>query len=107
MTTKIYGTSDDIIEFEGDLDDEVSRYDPERVFIFFSDGTLLKVRYGKEAKAIWDFEILHTGALFASYEPCFDEDADPYSDVVRFHSGLRWAYVTEKNTRVRKIERTP
>jgi hypothetical protein len=27
---------------------------------------------------------------------CFDEDADPYSDVAAFRDGLKWAYVATK-----------
>lgn len=103
MATIIYGLSDDLIEFRGDLNGEASRYDPERVFIFLSDGTFLKVKYGKDAGAIWDFELLHVGALFSEIKKCFDEDATPYSDVVCFHDGLKWAYITEKNIKIEKI----
>lgn len=41
MTTKIYGTSDDLIEFEGDIYDEIGAYKAQDKGILLSDGTVL------------------------------------------------------------------
>lgn len=42
MTTKIYGTSDDLIEFEGDIYDEIGAYEAQDKGILLSDGTVLE-----------------------------------------------------------------
>ena len=51
MATKVYGASDDLIEFDGDVTGEVGHFgtdDNERGdLIIFSDGTLLEIKYGK------------------------------------------------------------
>jgi len=96
MTTKIYGASDDLIEFDGDVEGEIGNYgtdDREHgELVIFSDGTLLEVKYGKADMAIWGITVIAKGILFDCFEPCSDEDADPYSDVVYFKDGLKWAY---------------
>lgn len=96
MATKVYGASDDLIEFEGGVSGEVvfySRHDAdEKALVMLSDGTVLKVGYGKEGKAIWCIEVVERGSLLDRIDPCTDEDADPNSDVVHFLDGLNWAY---------------
>lgn len=96
--TRVYGASDDLIEFDGDLRGEVSCYGTEKhklgVLVAFSDGTILAVRYGKPAAGgVWAIDVLWKGSLFDRHEVCMDEDADPYSDQVFFKDGkLRaWA----------------
>ena len=42
MTTKIYGTSDDLIEVEGDIYDEIGAYEAQDKGILLSDGTVLE-----------------------------------------------------------------
>ena len=96
MSTKVYGTSDDLIELEGDLRGEVNHYasDAEAdkgVLLVFSDGTVLSVKYGKPTGAIWEIKALREGSLFAEIKTCVDEDADPYSDIAIFGSGLKWS----------------
>lgn len=94
--TKIYGSSDDLIEFDGDVTGEMGCYgtdDQEHgVLIICSDGTLLEVKYGKVDMGIWGIQVIKEGTLFANIEYCTDEDATPYSDVVTFNDGLKWAY---------------
>lgn len=100
MSTKVYGTSDDLIEFEGDVYGEVGAYgtdeeDSEGVLVTFSDGTLLVVKYGKAGMGIWGIIVIVKGSLFENNEPCSDENAKPYSDVVTFKDGLKWAYASK------------
>ena len=94
--TKVYGASDDLVEVEGDINGEVGCYgtdDNEHgVLIILSDGTLLEVKYGKSDMAIWGITLIKAGDLFDRIEPCSDEDADPYSDIAYFRSGLKWSY---------------
>jgi hypothetical protein len=93
MSTKVYGVSDDLIEFEGDdLEGEVSCYDDE-CLIFFTDGTILSCKYGKADLGIWQFTIIQKGKLFDKIEICEDEDDDIYSDIVSFKDGKLNAWV--------------
>lgn len=94
--TKIYGASDDLIEFEGDIHGEVGCYgtdETERgVLVFLSDGTALEVKYGKLDEGIWGVRLLIKGTLFDRIEECTDATADPYSDIAFFKDGLKKAY---------------
>jgi hypothetical protein len=94
--TKIYGSSDDLIEFEGDFSGEVGQYgtddDEHGVLVIVSDGTILEVKYGKGGMGIWAITLLKRGTLFEGIEQCTSEDADPYSDVATFREGVTWAY---------------
>lgn len=94
--TRIYGASDDLVEFEGAFRGEVGCFgtdDRERgVLVVTSDGTVLEVKYGKGGRGIWAVTLLHGGPLFDRIDPCTDEDADPYSDVAHFREGIKWAY---------------
>jgi hypothetical protein len=95
--TKVYGASDDLVEFDGDIHGEVCCYgtdddDHPGVLLVFSDGTLLIVKYGKLGRGIWGVTLLRQGALFQTIDQCTEEDADPYSDVAYFAPGLKWAY---------------
>ncbi|MCP4678080.1 MAG: hypothetical protein GY854_21715 [Deltaproteobacteria bacterium] len=96
METKIYGASDDLIEFGGDIYGEVDCYgtdDREHgVLVLCSDGTVLEVKYGKADQAIWGIQVIAKGDLFLRIDPCTDEEANPHSDVAHFCDGLKWAY---------------
>jgi hypothetical protein len=96
MSTKIYGTSDDLIEFEGDVRGEVGCFGTDRdehgVLVMCSDATVLEVKYGKNGDAVWEVKVLRQGSLFDRMDFCSDADADPYSDVAHFKAGLKWAY---------------
>ena len=91
--TKIYGASDDLIEFEGEVDGEVGAFgtddDDRGVLLVCSDGTVLEIKYGKAALAIWGISVLSKGFCFDRIEPCDDEDAHPSSDIVYMKPGLK------------------
>jgi hypothetical protein len=97
MTTKVYGASDDLIEFDGDVTGEVGHYGTDENergdLIIFSDGTLLEIKYGKADMGIWGITGIKAGDLFDRIDPCNDEDANPSSDIAHFKDGLKWAYV--------------
>lgn len=81
MTTKIYGQSDDLIEFRGDIDDEIGAYNAKGKGILLSDGTVLECTYPKApGLGVWGFNVLHAGSLLDRIEECNDEDAEVYSD---------------------------
>jgi hypothetical protein len=104
METKIYGASDDLIEFEGDYRGEVSYHTPDRddgddpasCLIVVSDGTLLAVRYGKNDEGIWEVKLVKKGALFDRIDQCDDADAEIYSDVAHFRDGIKWVYAASR-----------
>lgn len=99
MSTKVFGCSDDLIEFRGDVYGEVGSYgtdDREQgVLLMFSDATIAEVKYVKNDLAIWGINIIHKGLLFDSLELCDDEDAEISSDVLHFKDGLKWAYAAK------------
>jgi hypothetical protein len=106
MATRVYGASDDLIEFEGDVRGEVGFYtatdsEDAECLLFFSDGTILGIRYGKADAGIWAIAVHRQGDLFLRVDPCFDEDNDPYSDVAHFRDGLRFAYAATRWERVK------
>jgi hypothetical protein len=105
MATKVYGASDDLIEFDGDLRGEVGCYGTHEkehgVLVVFSDGTLLEVKYGKGDAGIWGIAILNQGSLFDRIEFCIDEDAKSYSDIVHFKDGIKWGYAAPEWERVK------
>jgi hypothetical protein len=95
--TKVYGASDDLVEFEGDFRGEVGSYgtdDREQgVLVVLSDGTILEVKYCKNIPGIWGIRVLKKGTLFDRIEVCTDEEQEnPHSDVVYLKEGIRWAY---------------
>jgi len=83
---KIYGASDDLIEIEGDLQEEFSCYMPEgeKRFLAISDGTLLEVQYDGN----WRFHILKRGSGEVIIIPP-DESKDEYSDIVTIKGEAR------------------
>lgn len=94
MGTRVYGASDDLLEFEGDLSGEVGCYGTDNdedlgVLVAFSDGTVLSARYGKNGLALWGLSVFRKGDMFLRVDLCddADEDADVYSDVVHFKDG--------------------
>ncbi len=105
MSTKIYGASDDLVEFEGDIDGEVGCYGTDDrdngVLVVCSDGTMLDVQYGKADMAVWGITVIKKGTLFERVDPCCDEDENPHSDVAHFTDGLRWAYSATEWAKVR------
>lgn len=100
MSTKVYGSSDDLIECDGDVRGEVGHYGTDENehgdLLIFSDGTILEIKYGKLDRGIWGLNLISKGFLFEKIEPCMDEDADPYSDVAYFKDGLKWAYCAKE-----------
>jgi hypothetical protein len=102
MATKVYGASDDLIEFEGDCNGEVGCYgtdddDNPGVLLTFSDGTMLVVKYGKPGcGGVWGISVLTEGTLLDRVDLCTDEDADPYSDVAHFQGGKLKCWASTK-----------
>jgi hypothetical protein len=77
----ISGASDDLIEIEGDINDEVSAYDYPK-FITFDDGTVVKAEYSPEGyNGMWKVEVVREGTSLSEHIPATGADAD-YTDKV-------------------------
>ena len=98
MATVIYGYSDDLIEVDGDVHGE---HPDDEAFLIVSDGTILNIKYGKDSMAVWEIRLIEKGTLFVTINPCFDEDADRYSDTAMFKSGVRWVYAAKEVQRIK------
>jgi hypothetical protein len=104
-TTRVYGSSDDLIEFDGEFTGEVCRYGTDAqehgVLVVMSDGSMLNVKYGKPGLGgAWGVTLVKPGALFDRIDQCTDEEADPYSDVAYFRTGIKWAFAANEWERV-------
>ena len=90
---KIYGQSDDLLEIEGDVEEEFGLGEKEAnhgVVLGFSCGTLLKVLYDNEG--IWRITVLDKGSAKVTHTQAMDPDKD-YSDSVviePFDSVVTW-----------------
>jgi len=90
--TKAYGASDDLVEIEGEVNEEFGAYDRDRrnpKRVAFSDGTVLLFYYPKRSDlGVWGIDLAVKGSLFDRLDECEDEDARPHSDVAYFKAGL-------------------
>ena len=81
----VYGASDDLIEIEGDLCDELYARD-EGTYLAFSDGTVLRVVY----TGIWSIVRVIEGSASYSHVPAEGEDSKNYSDRVTLEGDITW-----------------
>src|SRR6185503_5646294 len=85
-----YGASDDLIEIDGDLNEEFSYGDrpgPGDV-LAFSDGTLLGIEY--TSHGIWRISPLKQGACELSVIQAVGADDDRYSDRAILKGDIKW-----------------
>jgi hypothetical protein len=105
MSTKVYGASDDLVEFEGDIKGEVGAYgtddDDKGVLLMFSDGTILEAKYGKLDSALWGITCHKPGSLYEYMETVVEETDKGHSDIAHFRDGLTWCYAATEWKRVR------
>ncbi len=88
MSTKIYGASDDLLEFEGDVYGEIGRYgtseeDPIRVRV--SDGTEFDAFYNDDG--LWKIKVTKRGTHFDFYTEAVDPDSQYSSDELHLKDG--------------------
>lgn len=76
---KVSGCSDDLIEIEGDWEDEIGSYDMDTE-ITFDDGTVLLMRYGQDDEGSWRVKVLKKGSAAYTIEKLID-NGDYYSDL--------------------------
>ena len=78
---KIYGYSDDLIEIEGQMEDEIDCYNA-TLRITFLDGTVVEFSYGKPEGAIWKCNLVSQGKYFDKIDYCTNEEDEVYSDIL-------------------------
>lgn len=93
----IYGSSDDLIEMEGDIYDEHGEYNAGVLKFSLSDGTTGTIEYGE--KGTWDIDIINAGKLYIGRRINVGENGThqhpyekitPYSDIAIFDPGITW-----------------
>ena len=86
---RIYGASDDLVEIDGSeyQENEIGCYEA-KVRIWFEDGTVILVTYGKQDLAVWSIVIEKVGTAKFDLQICEDEDADIYSDIFEIDSEI-------------------
>lgn len=94
---KVYGCSDDLVEIEGSTyeEDEIGCYDRD-VLIYFTDGTVIRVHYGKPDLGVWKITVEERGSAPQILTECVDEDADIYSDMFEISAEIRKHEVREQ-----------
>lgn len=86
----IYGASDDLIEIEGDLEQEFYCYgadEEEGMYLAFSDGTLLSVHYSN--LGIWRLQLVVEG--LSDFSKVEGTDNDFHSDKITLDGPITWA----------------
>lgn len=94
---KVYGVSDDLVEVEGaDYPyDEIGCFEHD-VRLKFNDGAVIRVSYPKGDMAVWEITIENQGRAPYRFTPCFDQDAEIYSDIFEIAAGLESCEVIKK-----------
>lgn len=86
MSVRVYGSSDDLIGIDGDIEEEF--YHPAgHALLGFSNGTVLDVEY---SLGFWRIRAL---AGNADIHPAMGGD---YSDVAAIHGDIRWVLKGEE-----------
>jgi len=91
MTTTIYGTSDDLLEIEGDIREEINVLaftdTDDGVLLAFSNGIVLRVVYDKDG--IWRIRPL-SGSSRVTIEICPGDDENNYTDRAIIEESVNW-----------------
>lgn len=90
--TIVTGASDDLIEIDGELQEEFNSLNCTDGIMAFSDGTLLRVKYDDDG--IWRFTPRYKGSL---YDRKIDGDVEKdTNDEIYFKPGLKWVVFSDK-----------
>lgn len=92
MAVTVYGASDDLIEIEGDVDEEFyaiefgHENESEGGFLAFSDGTILRIVYD----GIWRITPIAKGSSDIKVDLAMEDDEDNYSDRATLSGKIKW-----------------
>lgn len=89
-TLTIFGSSDDLIEIEGTINEEFSLPSSEEAFIAISNGTVVRIQYTDHG--VWRIALVSKpGDVAISITPAPENDGDNYSDVCVISGGnIAW-----------------
>lgn len=90
MSVTVYGASDDLIEVEGDVEEEYNVYDGVKR-LTFSDGTVLSIEYA--GKGVWRIEPVLPGNASLNIVKAPEDDEDNYSDRATLDGDIRWVRI--------------
>lgn len=94
-TVIIYGASDDLVEIEGDINEEIGHYDEDTPLkLGFSDGTVLSVVYDDDG--CWRVNRIAKGSAKMKKVEADGPDTKNYSDRVTLTGDINWV-VAGKN----------
>jgi len=96
MQVTIYGASDDLIEIEGDVNEEFNWpfRDDEDGLLAFSDGTLLRIKYDKDG--IWRLNRVKSGLTYFSKEEG-DIEKDTPDKVTLSGYDIKWVVLGKQS----------
>lgn len=85
----VYGASDDLIEVEGDIDEEFSYKNDEYGDVLgFSDGSLIRILYDRDG--VWRITPLVKGTNVIEVTQALSGDEDNYSDRATLDGAIKW-----------------
>lgn len=89
MKVIVSGSSDGLVEIDGDLYEEFGGYD-DAGYLAFGDGTLLEIEYTE--LGLWKINVLHhgTASIVKTFE-ANDSASSDYSDRVELEGDLGYA----------------
>lgn len=92
MKTKVFGEQKDTVVIEAEGKDTIEIPAANSIVkLWFSDGTVLGIKYGKDSLLypnIWHIRILNNGRAPYRYKQCFQETLLYYSDVYETYAEL-------------------
>ena len=104
MATKVYGASDDLIEFEGDVAGEVGAYGTDDkdhgVLLVFSDGTMLEVSTARPSSQSGASQCWRAGMSFRTSSTVRTRTRYHTPTWRHFGLGLKWCYAAKEWERV-------
>jgi hypothetical protein len=102
MSTRLYGSSDDLVCLEGMINEEYGASD-RPVLAVFNDGTIAKIEYGMKVEGVWGIVVLKHGTQFLDFRECTDPESDTYTDELIMDQPL-WVYFAENPRFAKALE---
>lgn len=89
----IFGASDDLIEIEGDIREEINFVADHPFYLACNEGTLIYGEYNDIG--LWKFLVLKCGSATSSVVSAHDPDSDNYSDRLTLEGNISWVVFSE------------
>jgi hypothetical protein len=83
----IYGRSDDLIEIDGHISDEIDSYRESKDLVTLPGLTVLRIFY--DDKGEWRVLPVKKGTDFVDWQPSLGADTKEYSDVVTLDDSVK------------------